>query len=155
MGNDLHTQGVVQGEEEMRVATDAKERKGLPIFSGCVKYFPDALVAVAELSRIGNDQHNPGKPLFWDRSKSSDELDALMRHLIDAGTMDTDNVRHSTKVAWRALANLQKEIENDTSTDNPSVTPSGGAGEPESNRCVGHAGGCSYPDSAAVCGGQQ
>jgi hypothetical protein len=50
--------------------------------------------------------------LHWDRSKSGDELDALMRHLIDAGTIDTDGVRHSAKVAWRALANLQKEIEN-------------------------------------------
>jgi hypothetical protein len=30
---------------------------------------------------------------------------------MDAGTVDTDGVRHSTKVAWRALANLEKEIE--------------------------------------------
>ena len=90
---------------------EAKARKALPLFSGVLRYFPDALIAVAELSRIGNDQHNPGKPLHWDRSKSGDELDALTRHLLDAGTMDTDNVRHSTKVAWRALANLQKEIE--------------------------------------------
>lgn len=99
----------------MRLPTDAAERKGIPVFSGCFAYFPDALVAVAELSRIGNDQHNPGKPLFWDRSKSSDELDALARHLLDCGTLDTDGVRHSTKVAWRALANLQKEIENESS----------------------------------------
>ena len=27
--------------------------------------------------------------------------------------MDTDGTRHSAKVAWRALANLQKELEND------------------------------------------
>jgi hypothetical protein len=91
--------------------TDAAARKAVPVFSGVIRYFPDAMVAVAELSRIGNDQHNPGKPLHWDRSKSGDELDALTRHLIDAGTLDTDKVRHSTKVAWRALANLQKEIE--------------------------------------------
>lgn len=91
--------------------TDAKERKELPIYSGVIAYFPDALIAVAELSRIGNDQHNPGKPLHWDRTKSGDELDALTRHLVEAGTIDTDGVRHSTKVAWRALANLQKEIE--------------------------------------------
>ena len=90
---------------------DAKARKDLPIFSGFIKYFPDAMVAVAELSRKGNDQHNPGKPLFWDRSKSGDELDALSRHLLDSGTLDTDGVRHSAKVAWRAMANLQKEIE--------------------------------------------
>lgn len=90
---------------------DAATRKATPLFSGCINYFPDALLAVAELSRIGNDQHNPGTPLHWDRSKSGDELDALARHLVDAGTLDTDGVRHSAKLAWRALANLQKEIE--------------------------------------------
>ena len=91
--------------------TDAAERKAVPIFSGVIRYFPDALAAVAECSKKGNDQHNPGKPLHWDRSKSGDELDALTRHLVEAGTVDTDGIRHSTKVAWRALANLQKEIE--------------------------------------------
>ncbi len=91
--------------------TSAAARKAVPIFSGVVRYFPRALAAVAELSRVGNEQHNPGKPLHWDRSKSTDELDALTRHLVEAGTVDTDNVRHSTKVAWRALANLEKELE--------------------------------------------
>jgi len=98
----------------LTLPTDAKERKNVPIASGCIDYFPDALVAIAELSRVGNEQHNPGKPLHWDRSKSGDESDALMRHFIERGTLDSDGVRHSTKVAWRALANLQKEIENDT-----------------------------------------
>jgi len=87
-------------------------RKGIPVWSGVLNYFPDALREVAICSRIGNDQHNPNKPLFWDRSKSGDELDALTRHLIEAGTVDTDGIRHSAKVAWRALANLQKELEN-------------------------------------------
>lgn len=95
----------------MSLPVEAKARKAVPIFSGVLRYFPDAIAAVAELSRIGNDQHNPGKPLHWDRSKSGDELDALTRHLMEAGTVDTDGVRHSAKVAWRALANLQKEIE--------------------------------------------
>jgi hypothetical protein len=99
--------------------TDAQERKELPVWSGFINYFPDAIAEVAELSRIGNDQHNPGKPLFWDRSKSGDELDALMRHLIEAGTVDTDGVRHSTKVAWRAMANLQKELER--ATNSPAI----------------------------------
>lgn len=92
----------------------AGKRKNIPLYSGLIKYFPNALIAVAELSRIGNDQHNPGQPLHWAREKSGDELDALTRHLFEAGTRDTDNVRHSTKVAWRALANLQKEIETST-----------------------------------------
>ena len=86
-------------------------RKATPVYSGVIKYFPDALQAIAQCSKVGNDQHNPGEPLHWARGKSGDELDALTRHLIDAGTIDTDGVRHSTKVAWRALANLQKELE--------------------------------------------
>lgn len=91
--------------------TDAKQRKEIPVTTGFLDYFPDAIAAVAELSRIGNEQHNPGKPLHWDRSKSGDESDALGRHFLQRGTLDTDGVRHSAKVAWRAMALLQKEIE--------------------------------------------
>lgn len=95
------------------VPTDAKRRKEIPLATGLLDYFPDALMAVAELSRIGNDQHNPGQPLHWAKEKSTDEPDALMRHLIDRGKFDSDGVRHSTKVAWRALALLQREIESE------------------------------------------
>lgn len=91
----------------------AKDRKQRPVYSGVLKYFPDAIMEVAFVSYKGNEQHHPDKELHWDRNKSTDELDALMRHLISAGTKDTDGVRHSAKVAWRALANLQKEIENE------------------------------------------
>jgi|9_EtaG_2_1085328.scaffolds.fasta_scaffold00361_1 hypothetical protein len=88
-----------------------ERRKQTPVYSGVLNYFPDAIREVAQCSYMGNQQHNPDKPLHWDRSKSGDELDALTRHLLEAGTTDTDGVRHSAKVAWRALANLQKEIE--------------------------------------------
>lgn len=94
-----------------RLPEDAQERKGIPLWSGLVQYFPDALVAVARLSNIGNDQHNFGQPLHWAREKSSDHHDTLMRHLFDSGTIDKDGVRHSTKVVWRSLAILQLEIE--------------------------------------------
>lgn len=89
----------------------AAERKAIPVATGFMDYFPDAIAAVARLSKIGNDQHNPGTPLHWDRSKSTDEADTLMRHFLDRGTFDNDGVRHSVKVAWRAMALLQKEIE--------------------------------------------
>jgi len=92
-------------------AMQKQERKQMPVFSGVLKYFPDAIREVAKTSWIGNQQHHPNKPLHWDRSKSGDELDALTRHLMEAGEIDTDLVRHSAKVAWRALANLQKELE--------------------------------------------
>jgi len=90
---------------------DALERKNLPIVTGVLDYFPLALLAVAECSKVGNDQHNPGQPLHWSRGKSSDHVDALGRHLLERGRRDKDNVRHSAKVAWRALAILQLEIE--------------------------------------------
>jgi len=96
----------------------AKDRKQRPVYSGVLKYFPDAIMEVAFVSYKGNEQHHPDKELHWDRNKSTDELDALMRHLICAGTKDKDGVRHSAKVAWRALANLQKEIENETRAEN-------------------------------------
>jgi len=92
--------------------TDAKERKALPIVTGVVDYFPDALAEVARVSRIGNIQHNgPDAPLHWSRGKSGDEADALLRHLVDRGGIDSDGIRHSAKVCWRALAMLQKELE--------------------------------------------
>ena len=97
--------------ETMHLPDDAAERKDLPLATGFLDYFPDAVVAVAALSKKGNDQHNPGQPLFWNRGKSGDESDALLRHFLDRGKVDTDGVRHSVKVAWRALALLQKEIE--------------------------------------------
>jgi len=86
-------------------------RKRVPIATGFMDYFPDAIAAIAECSQITNEQHNPGTPVHWDRSKSPDEADCLMRHFLDRGKVDTDGVRHSAKLAWRALALLQKEIE--------------------------------------------
>ena len=97
----------------MTLPTDAKARKKIPVFSGVLMYFPDAIAAVAACSQAGNDQHHPDTPLHWDREKSTDEHDALVRHLMEAGTVDADGIRHSAKVAWRALAALQKEIENE------------------------------------------
>lgn len=93
--------------------TEAELRKEQPLCSGVLDYFPDALMAVARCSFVGNEQHHAGAPLHWDKSKSTDEADALLRHLKDRGTDDTDGVRHSAKVAWRALALLQREIDSE------------------------------------------
>ena len=97
----------------MSLPTNSKERKDVPLYSGCFAYFPDALAAVADLSRIGNDKHNPGEPLHWSRDKSNDHLDCIARHLVDCGSVDEDGVLHDVKVAWRALANLQLLLEQD------------------------------------------
>ena len=96
----------------MSLPTDAASRKRLPIYSGVVCYFPHAIAAVAELSRIGNDQHNPGQPLHWAKEKSSDEMDALMRHVVDQAIdpshRDPDGVLAAVKKVWRALADLER-----------------------------------------------
>lgn len=116
-----HGTQLISAEQLARVAggrtgggplpSNPKARKGIPIYSGFLKYFPLAVSYVAQISRMGNDQHNPGQPLHWDRSKSGDELDADSRHLLEIGGFDSDGARHSGKHAWRAMANLQKELE--------------------------------------------
>ena len=83
----------------------------MPVYSGVLNYFPLAIKYISKASYLGNEQHNPGQPLHWDRDKSQDELDALARHLLEAGTLDEDGLYHDAKIAWRALANLQKLLE--------------------------------------------
>ncbi len=88
-------------------------RKEYPVGTGVLDYFPDALVAVSNVSFKGNQQHNPGQPLHWARSKSTDQADTIIRHFLERGQLDKDGARHSAKLAWRALALLQLEIEAD------------------------------------------
>ena len=83
--------------------TDAAERKKYPVCTGCLEYFPHALAAVANQSYEGNRQHHPEKHLHWDKSKSSDESDALIRHQIEGDYV---------AVAWRALAQLERHLTN-------------------------------------------
>lgn len=97
---------------------DHAARKAIPIVSGALDYFPAALAAVAELSRVGNEQHNPGEPMHHARGKSNDHADCIVRHLLDRGQVyevtiegKVHRVRHSVAVAWRALALAQEELE--------------------------------------------
>lgn len=92
--------------------SDSAVRKQIPLASGVLDYFSAALGAVAEVSWAGNEKHNPGEPLHWSREKSNDHDDCLMRHFLERGSRDTeDGLRHSAKMAWRALAILQLELE--------------------------------------------
>lgn len=104
--------GVDSPAEVPAKLTEAQRRKGQPIATGVLQYFPDAIAAVAEVSRIGNEQHNPGEPLHWAKEKSQDEPDCVARHLTDwlAGIkFEKDGSRVSAKIAWRALALCQRE----------------------------------------------
>ena len=98
-------------EPDMSLPQDPAKRKALPITTGVLDYFPDAIAEVARVSVAGNDQHNPGEPLHWARGKSMDQADCIARHLLERGTIDVDGLRHSAKLAWRALALLQLELE--------------------------------------------
>ena len=91
----------------------ANDRKATPVFSGVLAYFPDALKEVSKCSLAGQKQHNQGDKLYWDKDKSNDNADALVRHLIDhsVNPIDDDGVLHLSKVAWRALAVLQIYLE--------------------------------------------
>lgn len=82
---------------------DSTERKKFAVYSGFVKYFPDAMAVVARISYDNNKKHSPdAAEVTWNRAVSGDELDAAMRHIIDG-----DWGNH----AWRAMANLQKKYE--------------------------------------------
>ena len=106
----------IEVEVEVVKPTDkAAKRKATPVYSGFIKYFPNAIKEVAECSMKANRQHNGDEPLHWAMEKSKDELDALMRHLIDHASgidWDDDNIRHLTKVCWRSLAMLERTLTN-------------------------------------------
>lgn len=91
--------------------SDYKERKGLPIATGVLDYFPLTMAEIAKASLAGNKQHVPGEPLHWDRSKSSDDGDAMIRHYIDRYEIDSDGVAEVGKMAWRACAVAEKILE--------------------------------------------
>ena len=94
------------------------ERKTVPITTGFLDYFPDAVAEASQVSWLGNEKHNPGEPLHHARGKSSDHADCCARHLMQRGGFDVivingveRKVRHSAALLWRAAALCQEEIE--------------------------------------------
>lgn len=129
MGNSRKKFEELREEAEERAARFFKadleckkkeERKNIPVYSGVLKYFPDALKEVSKCSQAGNDQHHADQPLHWDKEKSNDNEDALVRHLIDHSKepLDDDGVLHLAKVAWRSLAALQIYLESSKQLNN-------------------------------------
>lgn len=92
------------------LGTDSSVRKTYPMARGLIDYFPDALAEVSRVSYLGNEKHNPGQPMHHARGKSNDHADCIVRHLVNRGGFDGD-VRESAALAWRALALLQEELE--------------------------------------------
>lgn len=104
----------------LTLPTDSAVRKGYPILSGCLKYFPAAIAGVANVSKSGNDKHNPGQELHHARSKSTDHGDCIVRHLMDTEDLLAAVARGNTTITpeailleanqlvWRALAYSQR-----------------------------------------------
>lgn len=91
---------------------DADAVRGeFPMADGLLDYFPNALAHIAMHSKKAGDKHHPGAPLHWERGKSTDHRNKIMRHLVDSGKEDADGNLHSVGLAWRALALLQEELE--------------------------------------------
>jgi hypothetical protein len=103
----------------LTLPVDSNERKNYPVLSGCIKYFPAALAGVANISKKGNDKHNPGQELHHSRDKSTDHGDCIVRHLIDVEDLLAAYKRGDKSVtkemiltevgqmSWRALAYSQ------------------------------------------------
>ena len=102
----------------LTLPTDSETRKDVPVFSGCIKYFPAAIAGVAKISKAGNDKHNPGQELHHDRSKSLDHKDCILRHLMDTedliAALERGQIESTEQIlsevnalAWRALAYSQ------------------------------------------------
>lgn len=104
----------------MTLPIDSAERKNYPLLGGCLRYFPAALAGVANVSKVGNDKHNPGQPLHHARGKSMDHGDCLLRHLVDVEDLMATFERGSAaatkeqvllevdQMCWRALAYSQE-----------------------------------------------
>ena len=85
--------------------TESAARKTYPLYRGLFKFFPKALAAVAHHSQVGGAQHGHDE-LYWDRNKSTDDPDALLRHVLEGDWAGA---------AWRALACLERDLEGNLS----------------------------------------
>jgi len=114
----------------MTLPTDRDARNALPVWDGCMVYFPDCWAEIAKVSVIGNKQHALGSKLRFARDVSTDHGNKVIRHMLDhaAGNVfDTDGTYHLAKAAWRALAALQVAIEAQASAKTPAAVISMGS----------------------------
>jgi len=86
----------------------ASERHEYPVFTGLLAYFPRACAAVANVSFIGNEQHQPGEPMHWAKEKSIGTGDQVVRHTMQ-GVLE-GSAYHLAQAAWRALELLERKL---------------------------------------------
>ena len=106
-----------------------KERKNTPVFKMRTRYFPKALREVTKVCVANNVRYNPDKEpadINWARGKSADQLGSLDRHITErevdgkvfeaidpaiAAKVGFDRIYVMAEAAWRALAQLELDIE--------------------------------------------
>lgn len=113
---------ITEYSKKNKQSTLLPNKKSMPLFSGCLTYFPDALLAIAEHSKKGNEKYNSGERLHWAKDKSKDHADSLARHLVEIGPnwdkLDPElGSLHATALAWRALALLQTVLDRKKETE--------------------------------------
>ena len=109
-----------QAEKNAILPEDAQARKERPVYSGVYCYFPKvidclrknninvlsyprALCAISHQSWLGNQQHHPDQPLHWDKTKSTDNEDAFLRHWLESDFVPA---------VWRAFAVCERILDN-------------------------------------------
>ena len=90
---------------------DDATRALYPMADGCLDYFPNALAEVSKISFEGNQKHNPGQPMHWNRGLSLDHRNKVIRHTVESKPDTELAIYHAAQAAWRALAELQEKIE--------------------------------------------
>jgi len=103
-----------------------------PLMQGCMAYFPDALLAVAQVSAYGAKKYSAKfEDMNWRKVANGEARygDADARHLLTphlrapgavAGPYDAESeLLHAAHHAWDALATLQLALERGQSLRNP------------------------------------
>ncbi len=96
----------------MFYANTSQRRKEQPVTEGFLDYFPAAIRLAAELSRLGNEKHNPGEEMHHARGKSADHRNCTVRHVMDADKIDEETqLAEAVMAFWRTGAYLQELAE--------------------------------------------
>lgn len=104
---------------DLLVKQTSEARKKAPVQAGFNDYFPEAIMAVAMMSYMANQKHNPTEELGWSWNRSDDHADCVARHALRDDTLDEFNLPHKVAKAWRAMADLQKYLVEEYDLDLP------------------------------------
>lgn len=118
--NRWKTEVIDDGLAILRAVTNVQESANekaskIPVYRGCMAYFPRALEEVAKVSRFGTEKHNVAleeKGFLRPEYTPAMYADAIGRHLLALQTegeinIEDDGLLHRAQLAWNALASLE------------------------------------------------